>query len=130
MLLMMSLATFSQTGTSKTQMHCFPDSVVKKIAKDLVRGDSARTELTETKILVEQLEEKNSTNQRLINAYVAKVANYTAQIDLYQDKETQYKSIVTGLEQDNKKLKKKQKRVVKIITGIAIAGVATSLLVR
>jgi len=33
-------------------------------------------------------------------------------------------------EQDNKKLKKKQKRVIKIVTGIAIAGVATSLLVR
>lgn len=130
MLLMMSLAAFSQTGTNKNQVHCFPDSIVKKVAKDLLRGDSARAELTETKLLVHELELKNYTNERLINAYVTKVANYSAQFDLYKEKETQYKSIVTGLEQDNAKLKKKQKRVIKIVTGIAIAGVATSLLIR
>lgn len=121
MLLMMSLATFSQTGTNKTQVHCFPDSTVKKIAKDLLRGDSARAELTETKLLINQLEEKNSVNERLVNTYVSKVANYSSQIDMYKQKETKYIEMVTGLEKDVKKEKKKNK-IFKIVTGILITS--------
>ncbi len=121
MLLMMSLATFSQTGTSKTQMHCFPDSVVKKIAKDLVRGDSARAELAETKILMHQIELKSFANERLVYTYVNKVANYSAQIDLYKQKETKYVEMVSGLEKDVKKEKKKNK-IFKIVTGILITS--------
>ena len=119
MLLMMSLATFSQTGTSKTQMHCFPDSVVKKIAKDLVRGDSARAELAETKILMHQIELKSFANERLVYTYVDKVANYVSQIDMYKQKETKYIEMVSGLERDVKKAKKKNK-IFKIVTGILI----------
>ena len=121
MLLMMSLATFSQTVTNKTQVHCFPDSIVKKVAKDLLRGDSARAELTETKILVHELELKNFTNERLVNTYVHKVANYSSQIDLYKQKETKYVEMVSGLENDVKKEKKKNK-IFKIVTGILIAS--------
>ena len=121
MLLMMSLATFSQTVTNKTQVHCFPDSIVKKVAKDLLRGDSARAELAETKILVHELELKNFTNERLVNTYVNKVANYSSQIDLYKQKETKYISMVSGLEKDVKKEKKKNK-IFKIVTGILITS--------
>jgi len=121
MLLMMSLATFSQTVTNKTQVHCFPDSIVKKVAKDLLRGDSARAELTETKILVHELELKNFTNERLVNTYVHKVANYSSQIDLYRQKEVKYVEMVTGLERDVKKEKKKNK-IFKIVTGILITS--------
>lgn len=121
MLLMMSLATFSQTVTNKTQVHCFPDSIVKKVAKDLLRGDSARAELTETKILVHELELKNFTNERLVNTYVNKVANYSSQIELYKQKETKYISMVSGLENDVKKEKKKNK-IFKIVTGILITS--------
>ena len=116
---MMSLAIFSQTVTNKTQVHCFPDSIVKKVAKDLLRGDSARAELTETKILVHELELKNFTNERLVNTYVHKVANYSSQIDLYRQKEVKYVEMVTGLERDVKKEKKKNK-IFKIVTGILI----------
>jgi len=118
---MMSLAIFSQTVTNKTQVHCFPDSIVKKVAKDLLRGDSARAELTETKILVHELELKNFTNERLVNTYVHKVANYSSQIDLYRQKEVKYVEMVTGLERDVKKEKKKNK-IFKIVTGILITS--------
>jgi hypothetical protein len=117
----MSLAIFSQTVTNKTQVHCFPDSIVKKVAKDLLRGDSARAELTETKILVHELELKNFTNERLVNTYVHKVANYSSQIDLYRQKEVKYVEMVTGLERDVKKEKKKNK-IFKIVTGILITS--------
>jgi hypothetical protein len=118
---MMSLAIFSQNVTNKTQVHCFPDSIVKKVAKDLLRGDSARAELTETKILVHELELKNFTNERLVNTYVHKVANYSSQIDLYRQKEVKYVDIVTGLERDVKKERKKNK-IFKIVTGILITS--------
>lgn len=118
---MMSLAIFSQTVTNKTQVHCFPDSIVKKVAKDLLRGDSARAELIETKILVHELELKNFTNERLVNTYVHKVANYSSQIDLYKQKEVKYVEMVTGLEKDVKKEKKKNK-IFKIVTGILITS--------
>jgi hypothetical protein len=117
----MSLAIFSQTVTNKTQVHCFPDSIVKKVAKDLLRGDSARAELIETKILVHELELKNFTNERLVNTYVHKVANYSSQIDLYKQKEVKYVEMVTGLEKDVKKEKKKNK-IFKIVTGILITS--------
>lgn len=129
MLLMMSLAIFSQTVTNKTQVHCFPDSIVKKVAKDLLRGDSARAELTETKILVHELELKNFTNERLVNTYVHKVANYSSQIDLYRQKEVKYVEMVTGLEKDVKKEKKKNK-IFKIVTGILITSTVIGFVVQ
>ena len=126
---MMSLAIFSQTVTNKTQVHCFPDSIVKKVAKDLLRGDSARAELTETKILVHELELKNFTNERLVNTYVHKVANYSSQIDLYRQKEVKYVEMVTGLERDVKKEKKKNK-IFKIVTGILITSTVIGFVVQ
>jgi len=126
---MMSLAIFSQTVTNKTQIHCFPDSIVKKVAKDLLRGDSTRAELTETKILVHELELKNFTNERLVNTYVRKVANYSSQIDLYRQKEVKYVDIITGLERDVKKEKKRNK-IFKIVTGILITSTVIGFVAR
>ena len=105
----MSLATFSQTGINKSNLVCFPDTVSKKIAIDLVRGDSAKAELEKTKTLVVQLEEKNSVNQKLVGFYTDKCGNYETQINLYKQKESKYISIVTGLEADIKKERKKLK---------------------
>ena len=129
MLLMMSLATFSQTVTNKTQVHCFPDSIVKKVAKDLLRGDSARAELAETKILMHQIELKSFANERLVYTYVNKVANYSSQIDLYKQKETKDVEMVSGLERDVKKEKKKNK-IFKIVTGILITSTVIGFVVQ
>ena len=120
--------TFSQIATNK-KVHCFPDSIAKRIAIDLVRGDSAKIELTKTIILVNQLEEKNLTNERLINTYVSKVANFSSQIDLYRQKEVKYTQIVTGLEKDVKKERSKNK-IIKIAAGVfavlAVIGFASN----
>lgn len=124
MLLTMSLAAFSQTGTNKNNLVCFPDSTAKKVAIDLVRGDSARAELIKTKQLVIKLEDKNAVNERLINSYVNKCANYTEQITLYRQKESKFTEIISGLESDVKQLKKKNKffRYVTIGLGTTTAA--------
>ena len=125
----MSLATFSQTGTNKSNLICFPDTVAKKIAIDLVRGDSAKAELEKTKILVTQLENKDVANQKLVGFYTEKCGNYETQINLYKQKESKYISIVTGLESDVKKEKKKNK-IFKYISYGLTATLATVLIVR
>jgi uncharacterized alpha/beta hydrolase family protein len=118
----MSLATFSQTGTNK-KVHCFPDSVAKQIAIDLVRGDSAKVELAKTNILVNQLEEKTKTNDRLVTMYVNKVSNYASQIDLYRKKETEYHTIVFGLEKDIVRVKKANKYFRIAVSGLLVTTV-------
>ncbi len=118
----MSLATFSQTGTNK-KVHCFPDSIAKQIAIDLVRGDSAKTELNKTNILVNQLEEKIKTNDRLVTMYVNKVSNYASQIDLYRKKESEYHTIVFGLEKDIVRIKKTNKYFRIAISGLLVTTV-------
>ena len=121
-LITMSLATFSQTGTNK-KVHCFPDSVAKQIAIDLVRGDSAKVELAKTNILVNQLEEKTKTNDRLVTMYVNKVSNYASQIDLYRKKETEYHTIVFGLEKDIVRVKKANKYFRIAVSGLLVTTV-------
>lgn len=122
MLIMMSLVAFSQTGTNK-KVHCFPDSVAKQIAIDLVRGDSAKVELAKTNILVNQLEEKTKTNDRLVTMYVNKVSNYASQIDLYRKKETEYHTIVFGLEKDIVRVKKANKYFRIAVSGLLVTTV-------
>ena len=122
MLIMMSLVAFSQTGTNK-KVHCFPDSVAKQIAIDLVRGDSAKVELAKTNILVNQLEEKTKSNDRLVSMYFNKVSNYASQIDLYRKKETEYHTIVFGLEKDIVRVKKANKYFRIAVSGLLVTTV-------
>lgn len=125
----MSLATFSQTGTNKSNLICFPDTVAKKIAIDLVRGDSAKAELTKTKLLVTQLENKDLANQKLVVFYTEKCGNYETQINLYKQKETKYVSMVAGLESDVKREKKKNK-IFKYVSYALGATLVTVLVAR
>lgn len=128
MLLTMSLATFSQNATNK-KIHCFPDSIAKKIAIDLVKGDSAKAELAETKRLILSLENKNATNERLVNSYVNKIANYTEQIALYKNKEGEYSKIVTGLENDVFKIKKANK-YFKVTIGVLVLTTTLGFIIK
>lgn len=120
-LLTLSLATFSQTDINNKI--CFPDSTAKKIAIDLVRGDSAKAELFKTKILVNQLQEKIVMQQRSINVFADKASNYELQIDLYRKKESKYNEIVTGLEFDVKKHKRRN-TYLKVSVGVLMVTTA------
>ena len=125
---MMSSAAFSQTDTNK-KVYCFPDSIARKIAIDLVRGDSAKAELAKTVILVSQLEEKNTTNEKLINIYMYKVENYTTQVDVYKQKEYVHNQVINGLEKDVIKLKRSN-GFFKITTAGLLVTTAVFFLIR
>ena len=122
----MSLATFSQKGINSKI--CFSDSTARKIAIDLVRGDSVKAELSKTKILVDQLQEKITLQQRTVNLFADKVANYETQVDLYRKKEVKYNEIVIGLEKDVNRFKRKN-TYLKISVGVLVITTAVGFII-
>ncbi len=103
---------FSQTVTNNksvidTCKVTIPCEIARKVAVDIVRGDSARAELAVTQDLLKVVEAKVVVKDQIIVSYVTKEQNYNQQINLHKEKENYYTQIVTGLEGDNKKLKKK-----------------------
>ena len=124
-LLLLSLTSFSQKDTSKI---CFSYNKAKLIAIDLVRGDSAITELKITNKLVWQLNEKISTQDSTITLYIAKEQNYISQINNYDKISTKKDEIITGLEKDVTKLTKKNNRLksgLKYLGGGFVASILT-----
>ena len=124
-LLLLSLTSFSQKDTSKI---CFSYSKAKQIAIDLVRGDSAITELKITNKLVWQLNEKISTQDSTITLYIVKEQNYIIQINNYDKISTKKDEIITGLEKDVIKLTKKNNRLksgLKYLGGGFVASILT-----
>ena len=124
-LLLLNLTSFSQKDTSKI---CFSYSKAKQIAIDLVRGDSAITELKITNKLVWQLNEKISTQDSTITLYIVKEQNYINQINNYDKISTKKDEIITGLEKDVTKLTKKNNRLktgLKYLSGGFVASILT-----
>ena len=124
-LLLLSLTSFSQKDTSKI---CFSYSKAKQIAIDLVRGDSAITELKITNKLVWQLNEKISTQDSTITLYIVKEQNYISQINNYDKISTKKDEIITDLKKDVTKLTRKNnslKSGLKYLSGGFVASILT-----
>jgi hypothetical protein len=95
------LTIFSQNDINKI---CFDQTTAKKIAADLVKGDSAKAELEKTKKLVFQLNEKIIEKDNVILFYIKKDTNYINQIKSYAEIKEKQSILVTGLEKDKEKL--------------------------
>jgi hypothetical protein len=95
------LTIFSQNDINKI---CFDQSTAKKIAADLVKGDSAKAELEKTKKLVFQLNEKIVEKDSVILFYIKKDTNYITQVKSYAEIKEKQSILVTGLEKDKEKL--------------------------
>jgi hypothetical protein len=95
------LTIFSQNDINKV---CFDQSTAKKIAADLVKGDSAKAELEKTKKLVFQLNEKIVEKDSVILFYIKKDTNYINQVKSYAEIKEKQSILVTGLEKDKDKL--------------------------
>ena len=123
------MTSFSQTVTNKksvvdTCKLTLSCEIARKVAIDLVKGDSARAELAATQHLLQVTETKVLVRDQIIDSYRIKEQNYDQQINLYKQKEEGYVEIVTGLEQDSKKLKKS----IKIIGTTAGVLLVTTIL--
>jgi hypothetical protein len=107
-ILLLSLTTFSQVDTNKI---CLSYKIAKLIAIDLVKGDSAKAELSKTQELLTQLQIKINEQDTVIGTHVKKEINYKKQIELNSKKEIEYKDIVVNLEKDNIKLTTKNENL-------------------
>jgi HD-GYP domain-containing protein (c-di-GMP phosphodiesterase class II) len=100
-ILLINLTIFSQNDINKI---CFDQSTAKKIAADLVKGDSAKAELEKTQKLVFQLNEKLVEKDSIIKYYVKKDTNYITQIQKYTEIKEKQSVLVKDLEKDKEKL--------------------------
>ena len=104
------MISFSQKDTPKI---CFDYDIAKKIAVDLVKGDSAIAELDQTNQLILELNEKSIRQDSVIKDFETKDYNYILQIENHVQINEQNSLIVKGLEKDVSKLQKSNNRLKK-----------------
>jgi hypothetical protein len=97
-----------------------PSPVAKQIVKDLISGDSAKTELKLTNEQLTLLNQKISLKDSIISGHVQKGIMYEERIKNEQLKFDTQQKWVDQLRKDNKKLKIKLRFIQ--ITGTAIVG--------
>jgi hypothetical protein len=114
------LTAFSQSVTRDTiPTKCFSIPVVKAIAKDLLKGDSAIAMLKLTEDQLKETEKKSALKDSVITAMSIKESNY---LRIIEDDRKKYRIVV----EDNKDLQKRLKvekvknKFTKIISGGAI----------
>jgi hypothetical protein len=122
------LTSFSQTGTeSSDDVKCFPVSITRLIAKDLLSGDSAKAQLIIAENEVKQLEEKVILKDNVIGDMSKKEENYKKIIDSQEEK---YGIVEKNNKELEKKLKKeKVKNKFKSILSYTAIGVLTFFLI-
>ena len=112
--LILNCPVFSQIDTSKI---CFPYSVAKLIAIDLVKGDSAIAELELTQDLLCQQNQKIIEQDTLIETYKQKEINYVEQLKYKDTIFNTQKQLISDLKQQNTILERKQDKQRSIIGG-------------
>ena len=110
-LMMLSLTTFSQTGTNNQQepVKCLPVSVFKKITKDLLKGDSAMAELNLCNEEIGKLEQKVSLKDSVIVTMEEKEVVYKKIITAHEEKYKILEDYTKSVEMNLKKEKLKGK---------------------
>jgi len=109
-ILLLNSISFSQKDINKI---CFDYDIAKKIAVDLVKGDSAIAELDQTNQLILELNERSIRQDSVIKDFKTKDYNYILQIDNYVEIGEQRSSIINGLKSDVNKLQKSNNRLKK-----------------
>jgi hypothetical protein len=95
------------------------------IAIDLIRGDSAITELKKTHELIYSLDQKIFRQDSIIQDFIKKDANYIIQIQNYIKIDKEQHFIINGLENDVNKLQKSNNRFKKGLKWLSVGFLAT-----
>lgn len=119
---MLSLNSFSQTDTTKTTL---PNKVLRVIAKDLVKYDGCKQELTLTQIKVEKLQERENQKDTIISLYKDKDENNKYIIHQLELQVNQYDNLSNDL---NKELKNQKTKTFLWKLGTFIGVITTSYL--
>ena len=99
-ILLLNSIVFSQTDTNKI---CFPYPTAKRIAIDLVKGDSAIAELKHTHTIVEQYKQSLVERDSVISTYRTKTSTYIQEISLRDTTISLQKYMMSELKSDVEK---------------------------
>jgi hypothetical protein len=116
------LNSFSQTDTTKTTL---PNKVLRVIAKDLVKYDGCKQELTLTQIKVEKLQERENQKDTIISLYKDKDKNNKYIIHQLELQVNQYDNLSNDL---NKELKNQKTKTFLWKLGTFVGIITTSYL--
>ena len=130
-LLKLNLTVFSQTDTSKITepVKCLPLSTFKKIAEDLLRGDSTKFELELSNKELLKLEEKIILKDSVISISINKEENYKLTINNLEQKISILEKFNDELSTELKKQKVKNK-FKGFINNFVIIALLTLLIVK
>jgi len=107
-LILVSLTSFSQTGTTtKDSVVVISSKVAKLIIKDLIAYDATKLELKVTQELLLNTENKVSTQSSIIKQYEIKDNQWKQMITNYDSQVLAYKNMTSDLQKDLRKVKVK-----------------------
>jgi hypothetical protein len=116
---MTSLFAFSQNATTTVEYINIPVPTVKKITIDLLRGDSALSQLTLSNKFISELETKVSLQDKIIETQQKKEENFQKIIVDLEKKVTIYQGELKTTQKELRKIKAK-KTFTNIIGGVII----------
>jgi hypothetical protein len=116
---MTSLFAFSQNATTTVEYINIPVPTVKKITIDLLKGDSALSQLTLSNKFISELETKVSLQDKIIETQQKKEENFQKIIVDLEKKVTIYQGELKTTQKELRKLKAK-KTFTNIIGGVII----------
>ncbi len=121
------MIVFSQTDTVSIQTKSFPITIVKEIAKDLIRYDSVKNELLYTNNLLIENEKKVSLKDSLLFSYIEKEQKYREIIKLNNEK---YQVLESNFVNNQNLLKKEKMKntINQILIGLSIFGFTYSII--
>jgi uncharacterized coiled-coil protein SlyX len=113
------LFAFSQNATTTVEYINIPVPTVKKITIDLLKGDSALSQLTLSNKFISELETKVSLQDKIIETQQKKEENFQKIIVDLEKKVTIYQGELKTTQKELRKLKAK-KTFTNIIGGVII----------
>jgi len=118
---------FSQTDTVSIQTKSFPITIVKEIAKDLIRYDSVKNELLHINKLILETEKKIYLKDSLLFSYIEKEQKYKDIIKINNEK---YQVLENNFVSNQNLLKKEKMKntINQILIGLSIFGFTYSLI--
>jgi len=127
--MIVSLTVFSQSATDTLPVKCFPIPVVKLIVKDLLSGDSAKSELKLANQQLVVMEDKVKLKDSVIFTMDFKEKNYLKMIDNEKQKYGVMEDYSKTLQKDLRKERVKNK-FTKLVSGAGMAVLAFFLIVK
>jgi hypothetical protein len=118
---------FSQTDTVSIQTKSFPITIVKEIAKDLIRYDSVKNELLHVNKLILETEKKIYLKDSLLFSYIEKEQKYKDIIKINNEK---YQVLESNFVSNQNLLKKEKMKntINQILIGLSIFGFTYSII--